>query len=192
MNTTKIIVAITGASGVIYGIRLLQILNDLKKSFNNETHLIISKAAHITIKQETSYSINDIKALATYYYNVLDISATIASGSNHIDAMIISPCSMKTLSAVAHGYENNLISRAAAVTLKEKRRLVLMIRETPLNSIQIKNMLELSNIGALICPPIPAFYNKPNCIDDMINHSVARVLTLVNIKTQLIKPWNKS
>lgn len=173
----KIILSITGASGAIYGIELLKILNKHKI----ETHLIISKSAVLTIKTECNINIDEIKKLANYNYNPHDIAAKISSGSFLTDGMIIAPCSMKTLSSVANGLEDNLITRSASVIMKEKRNLVLMPRETPLHSIHLENMLKLSNNGVIISPPVPAFYNNPQNIDDLVKHSINRVLDLFNI-----------
>jgi len=181
----KIIVSITGASGAIYGIRLLEILRKCKI----ETHLIISKSANLTIATETSFSIGDIKKLANYAYHPSDIGAKISSGSFKVNGMIIAPCSMKTLSAIASGMENDLIVRSAAVIIKEQKKLALMVRETPLSAIHLENMLKLARIGVAICPPVPAFYNNPATLDDIINHSVARILDLFNIETNLVKRW---
>ncbi len=181
----KIVVSITGASGAIYGIRLLEIL----KKCGLETHLVISKSAHLTISAETSFSIADIKNLADYVYNPADIGAKISSGSCKIMGMIIAPCSMKTLSAIASGFENDLITRAASVTIKEQRKLVLMVRETPLSAIHLENMLKLARIGVAICPAVPAFYNNPSTLDDIIDHSLTRILDLFNIETNLIERW---
>lgn len=181
----KIIVAITGASGAIYGIRLLAILREC----NIETHLIISKSANLTIATETSFSIGDIKKLANYAYHPSDIGAKISSGSFKVNGMIIAPCSMKTLSAIASGMENDLIMRSAAVIIKEQKKLALMVRETPLSAIHLENMLKLARIGVAICPPVPAFYNNPATLDDIINHSLARILDLFNIETNLVKRW---
>lgn len=181
----KIIVAITGASGSIYGIKLIEIL----KKLNIETHLVISKSAYITISQETSYSIDQIKNMANHVYNNNDIAASISSGSFRTNGMIVAPCTMKTMASIACGIEDNLISRSANVTLKERRRLVLMVRETPFHSGNLENMLRLSNYGAIIAPPVPAFYNSPQTIDDIVNHSVARALDLFDIETSLIDRW---
>lgn len=181
----KIIVAITGASGAIYGIRLLAILREC----NIETHLIISKSANLTIATETSFSIGDIKKLANYAYHPSDIGAKISSGSFKVNGMIIAPCSMKTLSAIASGMENDLITRSAAVIIKEQKKLALMVRETPLSAIHLENMLKLARIGVAICPPVPAFYNNPATLEDIINHSLARILDLFNIETNLVKRW---
>jgi len=181
----KIIVSITGASGAIYGIRLLEIL----KKCEIETHLIISKSANLTIATETSFSIYDIKKLADYVYHPSDIAAKISSGSFKVNGMIIAPCSMKTLSAIATGLENDLIMRSASVIIKEQKKLALMVRETPFSAIHLENMLKLARIGVAICPPVPAFYNNPATLDDIINHSVARILDLFNIETNLVKRW---
>ena len=185
-NNRKIIIAITGASGSIYGIRLLEIL----KSLAIETHLIISKAAHITLTKETDFTLEQVKNLADYNYNSKDIGARISSGSFKTAGMIIAPCSMNSLAKIASGIENNLITRAAGVILKERRRLVLMCRETPFHSGQLENMLKLSNHGAIIAPPVPAFYNLPKSIDDLVNHYIARVLDLFDIETDLINRWD--
>lgn len=182
----KIIIAISGASGAIYGIRLLEVL----KEQNIETHLVISDGAALTIKAETEYSIEKVKALANHHYSNKDIGAAIASGSFKTSGMIIAPCSMRTLASVAHAMEDNLITRAAGVVLKDKRKLVLMTRETPLHIGHIENMLKVANYGGIIAPPIPAFYSKPKEIDDIVNHSIARVLDLFDIETNLIKRWS--
>ena len=181
----KIIVSITGTSGAIYGIRLLEIL----RRCGVEIHLIISKSANLTIATETSFSINDIKKLADYVYHPNDIGAKISSGSFKVNGLIIAPCSMKTLSAIASGLENNLIMRSASVIIKEQKKLALIVRETPLSAIHLENMLKLARIGVAICPPVPAFYNKPATLDDIVNHSIVRVLDLFDIETNLIKRW---
>lgn len=181
----KIIVGISGSSGAIYGIKLLEMLRELKI----ESHLIISKAASLTINTETDYSLTDIKNMANYSYNPSDIGACISSGSFQVDGMIIAPCSMKTLSAIANGYEDNLIARAASVVMKEQKKLVLMARETPLHAIHLENMLKLSRAGAIISPPMPAFYNRPASIDEIIAHSLTRILDLFDLDTNLIKRW---
>ncbi len=181
----KIIVGISGASGAIYGIRLLQILRELEI----ESHLIISKAASLTINTETDYSIQDVKDLAAHVHSPSDIGACISSGSFKMDGMIIAPCSMKTLAGIANGYEDNLMIRAASVIMKEQKKLALMIRETPLHAIHLENMLKLSRAGVIISPPVPAFYNKPKTIDQIVDHSVSRVLDLFDVDTSLIKRW---
>lgn len=193
----KLIIAITGASGAIYGIRMLELLKQAKGVIPNiETHLIISSSALITIKAETNYKIGDVKNLADHFYNNSDIAAKISSGSYRIDGMIIAPCSMKTLAAIANGYEENLIVRTASVMIKERKKLTLMTREVPLSSIHLENMLKLTREGVNISPPVPAFYNHPQSLDDIINHSVVRVLDLYDVNLNdlkeggVIKRWN--
>lgn len=185
-DTYKIIIGITGASGAIYGISLLKTL----KTLDIESHLIISKSAHLTIATETSFTAKEVTNFADYSYNCGDIGARISSGSFRTNGMIIAPCSMKTLSAIANGFEDNLINRAASVVMKEKRQLALMVRETPLHAIHLENMLKLSRLGVSICPAVPAFYNNPSSIDDLVNHSIARILDLFNIDTNIIKRWD--
>jgi 4-hydroxy-3-polyprenylbenzoate decarboxylase len=185
-NISRLIIAISGASGAIYGIKLLEVLRSLKI----ETHLIISKSANITISAETGMKLKDIIALADYNYNQSDIAASISSGSFKTNGMIIAPCSMKTLSSIACGYEDNLISRAAGVVIKEQKKLALLVRETPLSTIHLENMLKLAKCGVAICPPVPAFYNNPSSINDLVNHSVGRVLDLFNLETYSTKRWN--
>ncbi len=181
----KLIVAICGASGVIYGIRILE---ELKKK-GIETHLVISRWGKETISTEANISFEQVKALANYYYENDSLGSVIASGSFKCDGMIIAPCSMKTLSAVANGYTDSLISRAADVALKEKRKLVLLVRETPLNIIHLENMLKLAYAGAVIMPPVPAFYLKPLTVDEMVNHTVCRALEIFNIDFPGQKRW---
>jgi flavin prenyltransferase len=184
--TKKLIVGISGASGSIYAISFLELL----KKLNIETHLIISKSANLTIKHETEYSIEEVKKIADYTYNPLDIGARISSGSFQTDGMVVLPCSMKSLSAIANAYEDNLLTRAASVIMKEQKKLVLMVRETPLHSIHLENMLKLSRCGVIIAPAVPAFYNNPKTIDDLVNHSIARILDLFNIDASIICRWN--
>ncbi|AFC71109.1 UbiX family flavin prenyltransferase [Rickettsia australis] len=181
----KIIIAISGASGAIYGIRLLEVL----KEQNIETHLVISEGAALTIKLETKYSIDEVKFLANYCYDDKDLGAAISSGSFKISGMVIAPCSMKTLASIAHSMEDSLISRAAGVILKDRRKLILMTRETPLHIGYLENMLKVANYGGIIAPPVPAFYNNPKAIDDIVNHSITRVLDFFGIETNLIKRW---
>ncbi|MDN5302367.1 MAG: flavin prenyltransferase [Thermoanaerobacteraceae bacterium] len=181
----KLIIAITGASGAIYGIRILE---ELKKK-NVESHLIISKWGGVTIEKETDYAIEEVKALVARAYDENDMAAPISSGSFKCDGMIVAPCSMKTLSGIAHGYTEDLIIRAADVTIKEKRKLILMVRETPLNPMHLENMLKLSRIGVTIMPPVPAFYTKPETFDDVINQTVGRVLDQFGIEIDNMKRW---
>lgn len=173
-TSAPLIVAITGASGALYGVRALQMLADL----GVPTHLIISKSAEITIGLETDYSLKDIRAMATTYHAHGDIGAVCSSGSFTTAGMLIAPCSMKTLAEIATGVTTNLISRSADVVLKERRRLVLMTRETPLHNVHLHNMLTISQMGGIIMPPVPAFYTTPNTLDDIVNHSVGRALDL--------------
>jgi 4-hydroxy-3-polyprenylbenzoate decarboxylase len=182
----KIIVGISGSSGAIYGIELLKILKKLRV----ESHLVISKSANLTISTETDFTVEEVRGYADYSYTPADIGARISSGSFRTDGMIIAPCSMKTLSAIANGYEENLIARAASVMMKEQRKLVLMVRETPFHVIHLENMLKLSRANVAICPPVPAFYNKPSTIDDLIIHSLTRVLDLFGFDTLAIQRWD--
>jgi 4-hydroxy-3-polyprenylbenzoate decarboxylase len=187
IDIKNIIVGISGASGAIYGIRLLEKLKDVS---NVKTHLIITKSANITIKHETNYNINDIVDLADFYYNINDISCAISSGSFITHGMIVAPCSVKSLAAIATGNCSNILARAADVILKERRKLVLMLRETPLNLIHIENMNKVTLAGGIIMPPVPAFYNKPKSVDDIVDYSVARALDLVSIHDKDIKRWD--
>lgn len=178
------LVAITGASGVQIAIKLLEFL----KQRDVRTELIISKAGEQTIKIESNISIDNIRELATINYDVVDLTAPPASGSYNLKEMVIVPCSMKTLSAVANGYSNNLITRAADVIIKERGKLVLVVRETPLSAIHLKNMLKLAKIGVVIAPPIPSYYIKPKNVDELIEHSVGRILDQFGIDSG-IKRW---
>ncbi len=184
----RIVVAITGASGVIYGIRFLEMIRRYAK--DSEVHLIISNTAIKIAKHETGYDKEHIIRLADRSYDEKDLEAPIASGSFKHDGMVIIPCSMKTLASIAHGITDNLITRAADVTLKERRKLILVIRETPLNLIHIKNMELATLAGAIVMPAAPAFYNKPRNIDDMVNFIVGRVLDLLGIENDLYRRWS--
>ncbi|NIR86413.1 UbiX family flavin prenyltransferase [Candidatus Bathyarchaeota archaeon] len=183
----RLIVAITGASGVVYGKRLLKALREKKV----ETHLIISKAAEKVIKHELGMAKEDVKKLADHAYDVNDWNAPIVSGSFKTDGMIIIPCSMKTLAGIAHGYSDNLVLRAADVTLKEKRRLILVPRETPLNVVHLRNMLSLAEQGVVIVPAMPAYYHKPKHIDDLVDFVVGKVLDLLEMEHKLYKRWQE-
>jgi polyprenyl P-hydroxybenzoate/phenylacrylic acid decarboxylase-like protein len=174
----KLLVALTGASGVIYGVRLLEVLKGQK---DVETHLMVSAWAKKNLAIETDYTAENIIALSDFYYNEDDLAAKVSSGSFRHDGMVIIPCSMKTMALIASGVSSNLIQRAADVTLKENRKLVLVPRETPLNTIHLENMLKLSRIGVVIMPPMPAFYSKPASLDDIVNHFIGRVLDQFNI-----------
>jgi 4-hydroxy-3-polyprenylbenzoate decarboxylase len=181
----NIIVAITGASGAIYGIRLLEEL----KNKGITTHLLISKWGRLTIETETDYSVGEVKSLASHCYDEHDLSAVISSGSFKCDGMVVSPCSMKTLSGISSGYSDDLITRAADVTIKEGRRLVLMVRETPLSAIHLENMLKLARIGVIIMPPVPAFYSDSHTIEDIVNQSVGRAMDLFGLEMDNLKRW---
>lgn len=181
----RIIIGISGASGAVYGIELLKALRGAKV----ETHLVITKAAQITIAHETPYSLPQVHALADHFYAISDISAAIASGSFKTEGMIIAPCSMRSLAEIATGMTTSLLTRAADVMLKERRKLVLMPRETPLHSIHLRNMLTLSDMGVIIAPPVPAFYAKPNSLDAMVAHTTGRILDLFGIENTLATRW---
>jgi 4-hydroxy-3-polyprenylbenzoate decarboxylase len=184
-----LVIGISGASGVIYGIRLLQVLSECK---NVETHLMISEAAEKNIKFETDWEIDDVKALATFSYDIGDISARLASGSFKRDGMVIAPCSIKTMSALANSYTENLLIRAGDVALKEKRKLVLLVRESPLHLGHLRNMEKLAEMGAIIMPPVPAFYHRPKTIGDIIDHTVGRILDIFDIEHDLFQRWSGS
>ena len=182
-----LIVGITGASGVIYGIRLLEVLSTNKEV---ETHLIISEAGAKNIRYETNWELEQVKAMADFYYDIHDIGAKLASGSFKRDGMVIAPCSMKTLSAVANSYADNLLSRSADVTLRERKRLVLLARETPLHLGHLRNMEKLTEMGAVVFPPVPAFYYKPQTIQELIDHAIGKVLDIFDIKHNLFPRWS--
>lgn len=184
----KLIVAITGASGAVYGIRILQHLQTLP---DWESHLVLSQSGALTASQELDISRAEIESMADVVHSVKNIGATIASGSFHNAGMIVAPCSMKTLAAIALGLADNLVARAADVALKERRRVALMTRETPLNLAHLRNMTAATEMGAIICPPVPAFYARPASIDDMVDHTVGRVLDLFDIPHEnLIRRWD--
>ena len=183
----KLIVAMTGATGVIYGVRLLQALRELP---NVESHLLVSEAGVLNLHQELALNRKDVEILADVVHNVRDVGASIASGSFQSDGMIVAPCSMRTLAAVAHGLSDNLITRAADVVLKERRRLVLMVRETPFNLAHLRNMTAVTEMGGIIFPPLPGFYHKPQSIQEMVDHTVGRVLDLFSLPHHLTPRWN--
>ena len=183
----RYVVGMSGATGVIYGIRLLQILQSLPEV---ETHLVISSPAKRTILLETDWKIEDVEALAGVVHPVNDIGASIASGSFKTEGMAVLPCSMKTLSGIANSFNDNLLVRAADVTLKERRRLVLVARETPLHLGHLRQMVQVTEMGAVLVPPMPAFYHKPKTIDDIVNQTVGRVLDLLGVEhPDLFKRW---
>ena len=185
----RLIVGISGASGVIYGIRLLEVLG---KRGEVETHLVLTKPAERTIAEETDWKIDDVKALADMVHSPADIGASIASGSFQTMGMVVMPCSIHTTAAIACCNADNLLIRAADVTLKERRKLVLVVRETPFHRGHLKAMLEATEAGAIIMPPVPAFYGRPKTIDDLVNHTVGRVLDLFGIENELLKRWGAS
>ncbi|HEU4845155.1 MAG TPA: UbiX family flavin prenyltransferase [Burkholderiaceae bacterium] len=183
----RLVIAITGATGAVYGVRLLQ---HLQAMAGVETHVIVSDAAVLTLQQETGMTRRAVEALADVVHKTRDIGASIASGSFQSDGMVIAPCSMKTLAAVAHGLADNLIARAADVVLKERRRLVLMVRETPFNLAHLRNMTAVTEMGGIVFPPLPSFYHRPQSIDEMVDHTVARVIDLFGIAHALAPRWN--
>lgn len=182
----KMIVAITGASGTIYGIRLLEALS----SIGVETHLIMSDSAKITMAMETTFTPSYVESLASEVHSAKNVGASIASGSFRTMGMVVAPCSVHTMSDIAWGSTSNLITRAADVVLKERRRLILLFRETPLHAGHIKTMAQVTENGAIVMPPVPALYSNPNSIDDIINHTIGRVLDLFDLDNDLVKRWN--
>jgi 4-hydroxy-3-polyprenylbenzoate decarboxylase len=183
----RLIIAITGATGAVYGVRLLQVLRDLH---GIETHLMVSDAGVLNLHQELDMNRKEVEALADVVHNVRDVGASIASGSFQSEGMIIAPCSMRTLAAVAHGLSDTLITRAADVVLKERRRLVLMVRETPFNLAHLRNMTAVTEMGGIIYPPLPGFYHRPQTIAEMVDHTVGRVLDLFAIPHALTPRWD--
>ena len=182
----RLIVGMTGATGSIYGLRILEVL---RESVDWETHLIVSDAGMLNAWQEYKLAKKDVQKLADVVHNVRDVGASIASGSFVTEGMIIAPCSMKTLSGVAHAFSDNLITRAADVVLKERRRLVLITREAPLNLAHLRNMVSVTEMGGVIFPPVPAFYSRANTIDDIVNHTVGRVLDLFGVQHDKVTRW---
>lgn len=186
MKKKRLVVGISGASGVRYGIRLLEILAD---RLDVETHVVVSRAAGLVIAREAAKTVEEIEALADVAYRPDDLAAPISSGSFATDGMVIAPCSIKTLSAVAHSYAANLVRRAADVTLKERRPLVLMVRETPLHLGHLRLMAQATEIGATILPPVPAFYGHPHTIDDLVDETLGRVLSHLSVENDLFTRW---
>jgi len=182
----RLIVGLSGSSGLPYGIRLLEVL---RKLGTEEVHLILTDAAKLNISVETDWRVKDVEALADVVHNMMNISASIASGSFRTEGMIVAPCSMRTLSAINHSFADNLLVRAADVTLKERRRLVVMPREAPLHTGQCKLLYEASQLGVIVFPPMPTFYGRPGSIDDMVNTTIGRVLDLFGIDAGLVKRW---
>lgn len=182
----RIVVGISGASGAIFGIRTLEALDELSV----ERHLVLSRWSHATITQETGYTVEQVEALASVVHHADNQAAPISSGSFKTDGMIVAPCSMKTLAGIRTGYGSTLICRAADVALKERRKLVLVARESPLNEIHLENMLALTRMGAVIFPPVPAFYNQPKTLDDVVNHVVGRVLDQFGLDLPRVSRWS--
>lgn len=182
----RLIVAISGASGAVYGVRLLQ---RLRETPGIETHLVVSDAGWHNLQHELAMKRAAVEALTDQLHDVRDIGATLASGSFQCGGMVVAPCSMRTLAAVAHGLADNLITRAADVMLKERRRLLLMVRESPLSLVHLRNMVSVTEAGGIICPPLPAFYLRPQSVDDIVEHSVTRALDLLDIHQPLAARW---
>ena len=185
-NPRRLIVGISGASGIVYGVRILQVL----QHSDIETHLVMSDSARMTLATELDMNVKEVESLASEVHNAKNIGATISSGSFKTMGMVVAPCSIKSLSEIAYGMTSGLLSRAADVVLKERRRLVLLIRETPLHSGHLRTMLQVSENGAILMPPVPALYARPQSIDDMVNHTVGRCLDLFDIETDLVKRWS--
>ena len=183
----RLIIGITGASGVRYGVRLLEILRPLPV----ETHLVLSRTAEVTIACETNFKIAEVQALADHCHSAADMAAPIASGSFRTLGMIVAPCSIRTMAEIATGVTSSLLTRAADVVLKERRRLVLMVRETPLHTGHLRTMLALSEMGAIVAPPVPAFYANSQTLDDMVDQTIGRVLDLFGIETGLVRRWRE-
>jgi flavin prenyltransferase len=183
--TPRLVVGITGASGAVYGVRLLE----RARGLGVETHLVVTPAGVLNVHHELGLDRKALEALATQAYAPADVGACIASGSFDTAAMVVAPCSMKTLAAIAHGFGDNLLTRAADVTLKERRRLVLMVRETPFNLAHLRNMTAVTEMGGVVFPPLPAFYHRPNSIDELVADSVERVLALSGIQAAKAKQW---
>jgi len=187
MTTRRIIVGISGASGIVYGVRMLEAL----RSAGLETHLVISRSAQVTLAYELSLKVAEIQALADVNHRYDDIGASISSGSFETLGMIVAPCSIRSLSEIATGVTSSLLTRAADVVLKERRRLVFMVRETPLHLGHLRTMTQVTEMGAIVMPPVPSFYNKPESVDDIVDHSVGRVLDLFGIDNTLVRRWQE-
>ena len=182
----RVIVGISGASGAVYGARLLQALQDMP---NVESHLVVSDAGWRNLRHELDMDRASVEALADVVHDLANVGASIASGSFAAHGMVVAPCSMRTLSAVAHGLADNLLTRAADVVLKERRRLVLMVRESPLHLVHLRNMATVTEMGGIVCPPMPAFYQRPTSVGEIVDHSVARVLDLLGLEHALAPQW---
>lgn len=186
-NRKRLIIGISGASGIVYGVRALEAL----RLVDVETHLVMTRAAQVTLAHELSLKVADIQALADVVHRSEDIAASISSGSFQTLGMIVAPCSIRSLSEIASGVTSNLLTRAADVVLKERRRLVLMVRETPLHLGHLRSMVQVTEMGAIIVPPVPAFYAQPQTVDDIVKHSVGRVLDLFGIDSDLVRRWGE-
>ena len=186
MQRRNLIVAITGATGTIFGVRILQVL----QGTDVDTHLVISRWGAHTLAEETDYTVDQVQAMATYAYPIGDQGAAISSGSFVTLGMVIAPCTMSTLASIAHGQGDNLIHRAADVTLKERRKLVLLVRESPLNDIHLENMLKLSRMGVVIFPPVPAFYNRPQSLEEVVDHVAMRALDQFDMHLDVMRRWD--
>jgi len=184
----RLIVGLSGASGVIYGIRLLQVLHGRS---DIETHLVVSRPAERTIAEETNFKVDEVKALASVLHGVQNIGASIASGSFRTEGMVVIPCSIRTASAIAHCISDNLLTRAADVILKERRKLILVVRESPLHVGHLRSLLAAAEMGAVIIPPVPAFYSLPKTVDDIVDHTVGRVLDHFGIEHDLVRRWGE-
>jgi flavin prenyltransferase len=184
-SARRLVVGISGASGAIYGVRMLEMLREI----DIETHLVMSRSAEMTLTYETDFKAKDVRALASVNHPMSDIGASISSGSFPTMGMVIVPCSIRTMSEIATGVTSSLLTRAADVVLKEKRRLVLALRETPLHGGHLRNLTMLSDIGAVVAPIVPAFYTRPKTVDDIVNHTVGRLLDLFGIDTGTVKRW---
>jgi 4-hydroxy-3-polyprenylbenzoate decarboxylase len=181
----RLVVGISGASAVVYGVRMLELLNKT----DIETHLVMSRSAEMTLAYETDFKPKDVRALASVNHPIADIGATISSGSFPTMGMVIVPCSIRTMSEIATGVTSTLLTRAADVALKERRRVVLAVRETPLHGGHLRTMATLSDIGAIVAPIVPAFYNRPKTVDDIVNHTVGRLLDLFGVETDVVRRW---
>jgi 4-hydroxy-3-polyprenylbenzoate decarboxylase len=187
-DISRLVVGISGASGVIYGVRLLEALKPLPI----ETHLVMTRTAEVTLAHETDLKVDTVRALADVAYKVEDLAAAISSGSFHTMGMVVAPCSMRSLGEIAGGISSNLLTRAADVVMKERRRLVLLTRETPLHAIHLRNMARLAEMGVIIAPPVPAFYNRPRTLDDVVDHTVGRVLDLFDLDSGKVRRWGET
>jgi flavin prenyltransferase len=186
-DTQRLVVGISGASGVIYGVRLLQMLRELPV----ETHLVLTKSAEITLAYETDMKVAQVKALADHCHNIADMAAPLSSGSFKTLGMIVAPCSVRSVAEIASGVTTSLLARAADVILKERRRLVLMVRETPLHLGHLRNLAAVTEMGAIVAPPMPAFYNRPKTLDDIVDHNLGRVLDLFGLDSGKVKRWGE-